>query len=75
MGIRVLNPVHAGQVWRDRDKRMLSGNRKVYIDRIVGDGDQVMVYYRPADWHHQPIGKQMYKSRYERFQRAFDLVG
>jgi hypothetical protein len=73
---RVLNDVHAGQVWRDRDKRMLSGNRRVKVDLVRRDGDKVTVIYRPVVGENNCVfpGFGPYRSRYDRFQRAFDLV-
>ena len=74
MARRQLSDVHAGQVWRDRDKRMLSGNRRVLVMRVVGNGDVAHVYYRSAvGIANDPMGSE-YRSVYERFQRGFDLV-
>ncbi len=71
---RILDDVHGGDVWRDRDKRMLSGNRRVKVDRVVRDGDAVTVYYRSAVGQaNEPMGSY-FKSRYDRFQRAFNRV-
>jgi predicted SnoaL-like aldol condensation-catalyzing enzyme len=66
--------VHAGQIWVDRDKRMLSGNRRVRVIQTMRDGDKVTVTYRcvagPDNKEYPPTCT----SRYDRFQRAFDLV-
>jgi hypothetical protein len=71
---RQLHDVHPGQVWRDRDARMLSGNRRVKVTKCVRDGDKVTVFYRSAVGDNGvPFGAE-YKSRYDRFQRAFDIV-
>jgi hypothetical protein len=76
---RDLKDVHAGQIWRDRDKRMLSGNRRVHVESVVRDCDprslapRVTVNYRAVSWNGAPLGPSL-KSRYDRFQRAFDLV-
>jgi hypothetical protein len=68
--------VHVGDIWVDRDKRMLSGNRRVRVvsvtressgtvdvryQQIIGVGEYIKAF--------DPV----YRSRYERFQRAFDL--
>jgi hypothetical protein len=62
--------VHAGDVWRDRDKRM--DGRKVRVLLTSTDGETVTVHYQ------QDLGNELcgpiYRSRLDRFQRAFELV-
>lgn len=72
MGKRILSDVHPGQIWRDRDKRMSSGNRRVRVITVSGPLTPT-VAYRVVGFSGQDLG-QMHKSRYERFQRAFDLI-
>lgn len=72
MAKRELSDVQPGQIWRDRDKRMSSGNRCVKVLRLepreaVNIG--AMVVYRSLTG----FGPEL-KSMRPRFQRAFDLV-
>jgi hypothetical protein len=68
--------VRTGQVWRDRDRRMLSGNRRVRVIETCRDGagpKDVHVKYRavfPNGEMHGPT----FQSQWHRFQRAFVLV-
>lgn len=55
--------VEVGQVWVDRDQRMSSGNRRVTVK--VSDPNGFVTY--------ENYGRR-YRSRYQRFQRAFKLV-
>jgi hypothetical protein len=73
---RPLPDVHAGQIWRDRDKRSFGGNRRVRVEIVTRDGDAVTVCYRQIDRFGSSDGvfSQKFRSRYDRFQRAFDLV-
>lgn len=69
---RQLRDVHPGQVWRDRDTRM---NRLVRVKRCELNGDGAFVYYQTATPAGQAIEiARVHKSRYDRFQRAFDYV-
>ena len=77
---RELVEVQTGQIWRDRDKRMMSGNRRVCVSHVeMGKGDvgqlvPMWVFYRDAiGLDNDPTGP-MHRSRLDRFQRAFDFV-
>lgn len=72
MSRRVLNVVHPGQIWRDRDRRMMSGNRRVRVISVISDPG--VVEYRQVVGLDEAVG-QIFKSSYGRFQRAFDLLG
>ena len=64
--------VHAGDVWRDRDRRMMSGNRRVKVTRTaLIDGTAYVFYRSVVGANNREIGTE-FRSRYERFQRAFD---
>ena len=65
--------VRLGQTWRDRDKRMASGNRRVRVMRIVGEGPPATVYYQQVVGNGNLLGSG-FRSRYARFQRAFELI-
>jgi hypothetical protein len=65
--------ITAGQIWRDRDKRSLSGNRLVKVTRTERDGDRVSVYYVDCTSYGRIFDRE-YRSRYDRFPRAFSLV-
>ncbi len=73
--------VKPGQIWRDRDKRMSSGNRRVRVVRVEGFRDTQKagasitdgVFYHVIGSRDQQIGT-VRRSRLERFQKAFDLV-
>ena len=53
---------------------MYSANRRVYVVSTERDGDRVSVYYRQvAGANNEPVGT-LYRSKYDRFQRAFDLT-
>lgn len=65
--------VHAGQIWKDRDKRMLSGNRCVRVLYTAQDGQHVVVKYRASLPSGEVVGPVLTSKR-ARFQRAFDLV-
>ena len=69
MAGRKLDDVRPGQIWRDRDKRMHGGSRRV---KIV-TADLFGVTYRVWTWTGTEMGV-LCRSRYERFRRAFDLV-
>jgi hypothetical protein len=69
---RQLTGVHAGDIWRDRDRRMMSGNRLVRVTSVLRDDKGTTVFYRNFAGN-QEWGTTL-KSRYERFQRAFDPV-
>lgn len=73
---KVRDDVHPGQLWRDRDKRMLSGNRRVRVISTTRDGDHAYVTYSPVFGENNRMMEfeRVFKSRYERFQRAFDLI-
>jgi hypothetical protein len=58
--------VKVGQIWRDRDKRMLGGDRQV---RVVNCDGGFVFYTSRYFAERTPL-----RSRYERFQRAFKLV-
>lgn len=62
--------VLVGQMWRDRDPRMLSGNRRV---RIIDAEPLGHVVYRAVDYHGTPHGPT-FRSQYQRFQRAFEVL-
>lgn len=71
---RVLSVPKPGQTWRDRDKRMSSGNRRVRVTATIIDGPKgVWVFYRGIFSNGEMHG-QLFKSRWDRFQRAFDLI-
>lgn len=53
--------VEVGQFWKDRDPRM---SRTVQVLRIESERDEGFVYYYDG---------RNYRSRYYRFQRAFEL--
>lgn len=57
--------VYTGQIWQDRDKRM---ERRVCVVSTSTDGATATVNYR-----NETTGRK-YKSRYDRFQSAFDLL-
>jgi len=65
--------VRLGQTWRDRDKRMASGNRRVRVVGIAGAGGDATVGYQIVDARNLSLGR-CYRSRYDRFQRAFELI-
>ena len=76
MKARTYPDVRPGQVWRDRDPRMLSGNRRVRVVETMRDGDgpkAVWVFYRGVFPNGEMHGPK-FKSQWHRFQRAFDLV-
>lgn len=62
--------VKVGDIWRDRDPRSWSGNRRVKVVRIE-DG---RVFYRQTVGNTNYITEQEYSSKFDRFQRAFDLI-
>ena len=62
--------VKVGQVWRDRDPRMRSGSRFVRVESVAG----VFAYYRTTGWPMGRLASSLYRSRVDRFQRAFELV-
>jgi hypothetical protein len=61
-----------GDVWRDKDKRSMGGHRTVRVVdvKLKHEGDPDTVFYRDA----HGIINTIYRSRYDRFQRAFDFV-
>ncbi len=60
-----MNAPKVGELWRDKDKRELSGNRIVRIEKVE-DG---RVYYK----HRSGFGMRL-SSKLERFVKAFQLV-
>lgn len=68
-----LDDVHAWQTWRDRDKRELSGNRCVKVTATIRDDKGVGVKYRAVLHNGEMCGPEM-RSKYDRFQRAFELM-
>lgn len=71
---RELSDVHPGQIWRDRDRRMASGNRRVRVmSTIREDTGKCFVTYRQIG-SDDCVFDQVFRSCYERFQRAFDLL-
>jgi hypothetical protein len=76
MAKRTYDDPRPGQIWRDLDPRMLSGNRRVRVTETYRDGagpNDVHVKYRAVTWHGDMIGREL-RSRWDRFQRAFALV-
>jgi hypothetical protein len=72
MSKRFYPDVRPGQLWRDRDRRMMSGNRKVRVVKTERDGERVSVYYR-EDYGTGMVSRE-FRSAYDRFQRSFDLI-
>lgn len=71
--MRQIRPqVVSGQVWRDRDPRMYSGNRRVLVISAYPSG---FVQYQQVDTRHTKVFDRIFRSSYPRFQRAFEFVG
>lgn len=77
--MKVYDTPRSGDVWRDRDKRMLSGNRRVVVSHIapapndVGAMVPTWVFYQAARRDGLGFGSVL-RSRLDRFQRRFELV-
>jgi hypothetical protein len=61
----------AGQVWRDRDPRMWNGDRRVRVTSTIREDGGLFVTYRQVVGLKNVEMGQTFRSRYERFQRAF----
>ncbi len=59
-----------GEIWRDRDKRMWSGNRRVRI-HLVFDG---AVTYQQVIGANNENTSRLFRSQLARFSRAFEQV-
>jgi hypothetical protein len=67
--------VVVGDVWRDRDPRMWSGNRRVRVTGVRSQvlGESVVTYKQVVGANNAPTGRE-FTSRYGRFQRAFEPI-
>lgn len=59
-----------GQIWRDRDKRMCSGNRRVKVTAVFNGS----VLYQQVVGEHDDEIERVFRAKVDRFQRAFDLL-
>lgn len=59
-----------GEIWRDLDKRMLSGHRRVRIDVVEFD----RVTYRQVVGANDRGETRQFRSKLARFQRAFERI-
>ena len=64
--------VQVGQIWRDRDPRSWSGNRRVVV--LDADPDGKVVYRQVVGPFNDSGDWPTHRSRYQRFQRAFELI-
>ena len=65
--------INVDQVWRDRDKRSMNGNRHVKVLGIEHGLVRITVVYVAVS----PNGRQWppaFRSRYDRFQKRFELT-
>jgi hypothetical protein len=62
--------IDVGSVWRDRDRRSLSGNRMVRVLRVDG---QHVYYVDRYDWDRHTARKP-YRSKAARFVKAFEKI-
>lgn len=62
--------VAVGEIWRDRDPRMWSGNRRVVVVCIT----DTHVYYRQVVGDGNAATGREFRSKRDRFPRAFDLI-
>lgn len=71
---RLLHDVRPGQIWLDRDKRSYGGHRRVIVTKTARAGEKVTVTYQQVTGLDNRQWPGEFTSRYDRFQRAFDLV-
>lgn len=73
MAKRHRHDVRVGQIWRYRDARSYSGSRRVRVVSEGGPGEFVS-YRQVVGLESREVGGS-FRSRYERFQSAFELLG